>query len=105
MENENEMYNVIVSDIAAEMLLVHVRFLANVSEEAARKLIEEFKISAKSLETFPDRNPRIADLALPINKYRSLLLMKRYLVIYQIKIKRVYIDYIVDCRQNYRWFL
>jgi hypothetical protein len=40
---------------------------------------------------------------LPANKYRKLLVDKRYLLIYQIKDGTVYIDYILDCRQDYGW--
>jgi hypothetical protein len=105
MENENRSYIVSISDKASEMLVSHARFLANVSEEAAIKLIEDFKISAKSLERFPDRNPWISDSAMPVNKYRKLLFSNRYLLIYQIKQGMVYVDYIVDCRQDYRWLL
>jgi hypothetical protein len=105
MENENRSYMVSISDKASEMLVSHARFLANVSEEAAIKLIEDFKISAKSLERFQDRNPWISDSAMPVNKYRKLLFSNRYLLIYQIKQGMVYVDYIVDCRQDYRWLL
>lgn len=105
MEKADNRYTVIVSDKAAEMLVSHARFLANASAEAAQKLIDDFTVSAKSLETFPDRNPWITDLALPINKYRKLVFCKRYLMIYQIKNSTVYMDYIVDCRQDYRWLL
>jgi hypothetical protein len=69
------------------------------------KLIEDFKISAKSLERFPDYNPWISDSAMPVNKYRKLLFSNRYLLIYQIKQSIVCVDYIVDCRQDYRWLL
>ncbi|EST12553.1 hypothetical protein [Sporolactobacillus laevolacticus] len=41
MENENKRYTVIVSEKAAEILVSHARFLANVSEGAAKKLIED----------------------------------------------------------------
>lgn len=105
MESENKSHTVIISEKAAEMLLYHARFLANVSEEAAKILIEDFRVSAKSLESIPDRNPWLSDSALPINKYRKLIFCKRYLMIYQIKSGNVYIDYIVDCRQDYRWLL
>lgn len=105
MENEAKKYTVIVSEKAAEMLVFHARFLANVSEKATQKLIEDFTASVKSLETIPDRNPWLSDSALPINKYRKLLFCKRYLLIYQIKNDRVYVDYIVDCRQEYGWLL
>jgi hypothetical protein len=105
MENVDRKYMVSISDKASEMLISHAQFLANVSEEAAKNLIEDFKLSAYSLERFPDRNPWLSDSAMPINKYRKLLFSKRYLLIYQIKQGMVYVDYIVDCRQDYGWLL
>ena len=105
MEIENRKYIVIISERASEMLVSHTRFLAQVSEQAAQNLIEQFKVSAKSLEDFPERNPRLDVPAMPINKYRKLLLGKQYLLIYQIKGNVVYVDYIVDCRQDYEWLL
>jgi len=54
---------------------------------------------------FTDRNPWLSDSALPVNKYRKLLFQKRYLLIYQIKGNKVYVDYVIDCRQNYKWLL
>ncbi|CAM4355498.1 type II toxin-antitoxin system RelE/ParE family toxin [Paenibacillus alkaliterrae] len=105
MENANRSYTVIISDKASAMLVSHARFLAQVSVEAAQNLIDDFKASAKSLERLPDRNPWLSDSALPINKYRKLLLCKRYLLIYQIKDSMVFVDYVVDCRQDYGWLL
>lgn len=105
MESVDRKYIVIISDKASEMLVSHARFLAQVSEKAAQNLIEEFKVSAKSLEKLPDRNPWLSDPVVPVNKYRKLLICKRYLLIYQIKGGTVYIDYIVDCRQDYNWLL
>ena len=105
MEIENRKYIVIISERASEMLVSHTRFLAQVSEQAAQNLIEQFKVSAKSLEDLPERNPRLDVPAMPINKYRKLLLGKQYLLIYQIKGAAVYVDYFVDCRQDYKWLL
>jgi hypothetical protein len=105
MPNENKLFAVVVSERAAGMLVAHARFLANVSEEAAQNLIMDFQAAATSLENIPDRNPGFIDSALPINKYRKLLFGKRYLIIYQIKYDNVYVDYIVDCRQEYGWLL
>ena len=105
MEIENRKYIVIISERASEMLISHTRFLAQVSEQAAQNLIEQFKVSAKSLEDLLERNPRLDVPAMPINKYRKLLLSKQYLLIYQIKGNVVYMDYIVDCRQDYEWLL
>lgn len=49
MDNENNRYNVIISDKTTQMLVHHVRFLARVSESAASKLIEEFNEKASLL--------------------------------------------------------
>ncbi|HEY0828479.1 MAG TPA: type II toxin-antitoxin system RelE/ParE family toxin [Bacilli bacterium] len=105
MENEDKSYSVIISDKASEMLVSHARFLAEVSEEAAQNLVDDFRVTAKSLEKCPDRNPWLSDPVLPINKYRKLLLYRRYLLIYQVKNNTVFVEYIVDCRQNFGWLL
>jgi hypothetical protein len=105
METADKKYTVIISDEATQMLVSHSRFLAQVSEQATLNLITEFNEKAKSLERFPERNPLLSDPSLPINKYRKLLIYKRYLLIYQIKGSTVYVDAVVDCRQNYRWLL
>lgn len=105
MVNADNRYTVIVSDKAADMLVSHTRFIANVSDGAAKILIDDFTVSAKSLETLPDRNTWITDSALPINKCRKLIFSNRYMMIYQIKNSTVYVDYIIDCRQDYGWLL
>jgi len=105
MENTNKTYTVIVSENAANMLVSHAKFLANASLKAAQKLIKEFKTCARSLEELPDRNSWLFDTTMPINKYRKLLMSRQYLIIYQIKGNKVFIDYIVDCRQDYKWLL
>jgi plasmid stabilization system protein ParE len=105
MGNENNRYSVIISAKANQMLVDHARFLANVSEEAARNFIDEFKHSASSLELLPERNPWLTDPALPINKYRKLIFGKRYIIIYQIKSGKVYLDNVLDCRQDYKWLM
>jgi len=105
MANRDEKYIIIVSNTASEMLVSHARFLTKVSEQAAEILIEEFQAKAKSLAEFPEGNPWLSDSTLHINKYRKLLIYKRYLLIYQIKGKTVYVDYVLDCRQDYDWLL
>ncbi|CAA7601354.1 Hypothetical protein DEACI_2020 [Acididesulfobacillus acetoxydans] len=42
---------------------------------------------------------------IPAEKYRKLLLEKRYLLVYQIKESTVYADAVVDTRQDYGWLL
>lgn len=87
------------------MLIAHARFLAQVSETAALRLVSEFKINAQSLESMPERCAWLSDPMLPEHKYKKLLFEKRYLIVFQIKEHIVYIDAVVDCRQDYRWLL
>ena len=103
MDCENKRYTVVISDEARQMLISHARFLAQVSEHAATRLIEDFQVRAKSLEQFPERNPWLVDKLIPSGKYRKLLLEKRYLLVYQIKENVVYVDTVVDTRQDYGW--
>ena len=105
MDRENKLFTVVVSKEATQMLVSHARFLAQVSEVAALQLIEDFQSKAKSLEQFPERNPGVIDPLITPGKYRKLLLEKRYLLIYQIKGSVVYVDAVVDTRQDYGWLL
>ena len=105
MDSTNKLYTVIVSERATDMLIQHVRFLAQVSPEAADKLRSEIIGASKSLQNFPERHLEFSDPLLPSNKYRKMIVSRQYLLVYQVKGETVYIDYILDCRQNYQWLL
>ena len=51
----------------------------------------------------PNSNPWLIDEYIPKYKYRKKLAEKRYLLIYQVKDDTVYIEYILDCRQDFNW--
>jgi plasmid stabilization system protein ParE len=109
-DSSDKQYTVVISERAAEMLVSHVRFLAQVSEAAASRLIASFTKSADSLETRPEANPWLATPPslfhiVPEYKYRKLLFEKRYLMIYQVKGAKIHVDAVVDCRQDYWRFL
>ena len=101
----DKLYKVIITPKAAEMLIFHSRFIANVSEKAAVQFIKEFNQKAKSLEQFPERNPYVIDPMIQEGKYRKLTILKRYLLVYQIKDENIYVDALLDCRQDYKWLL
>lgn len=105
MSSSNKRLQVIISDRVGDMLVQHARFLAQVSIEGAEKFRMEIVEAAQSLQEFPERGSWLVNPLLPVNKYRKLLVSKRYLLIYQIKGETVYIDYLVDCRQDYGWLL
>ena len=105
MDSGNKKYTVKIQDPATNMLIYHTRFLAQVSESAAQRLVEEFYSKAKTLEYMPERCPWLTDDIIPRNKYRKLVFNKRYMLVFQVKGDKVYIDAIVDCRQDYSWLL
>lgn len=104
MERQNR-YRVIVSERAMQMLVSHAAFLAQVSPDAAERLTEEFEKTANSLETMPQRCPWLTGEYIPRNAYRFILFEKRYMIIFQIMDETIYVDYVVDCRQDYSWLI
>ena len=98
-------YSVVVSERAAQMLVSHASFLANVNVEAANRLTSEFVETANSLRNMPQRHPWLRGDYIPRNTYRFALFEKRYMLVFQIVDDIVYVDYVVDCRQDYRWLL
>jgi plasmid stabilization system protein ParE len=102
--SENK-YNVQVSETAAKMLVDHSAFLATVNEEAADRLTDSFEAAADSLQENPQRCPWFKRDEVPAKKYRFLLFEKRYMLIFQVCDKNVYVDYVLDCRQDYSWLL
>jgi len=98
-------YKVIISDRAKEMLGMHIRFLAQINKPAAMKLKSRIIEELRSLQDMPQRYPFFNENYIPANKYHKLYVENWYLVLYQIKDDIVYVDWIVDCRQDYRWLL
>lgn len=104
MERRNK-YRVIVSERAAQMLVSHAAFLAQVSPQAAERLTVEFEKAANSLEIMPQRCPWLVGEYIPRKAYRWIAFEKRYMIIFQIIDDVVYADAVVDCRQDYGWLL
>lgn len=104
MERQSK-YKVIVSEQAKQMLVNHAAFLAQNSLDAAERLVVSFEKAANSLDTMPQRCPWLTGEYIPGNIYRFLVFEKRYLLIFQVRDDIVYVDYIVDCRQDYGWLI
>jgi len=98
-------YKVIVSDRARQMLAGHILFLAQKSTAAARKTKNDLIDAIRSLSIMPERFPYLTAEFIPLNKYHKMFVEKYYLILYQIKDKTVFVDYIVDCRQDYEWLV
>ena len=98
-------YQVIISDRVRQMLGMHIRFLAQVNKPAAVKLKIRFLEELRSLQEMPQRYPFCNENYIPANKYHKLYVENWFLVLYQIKDDTVYVDWVVDCRQDYQWLI
>ena len=99
----DKMYRVEVSIRAAEMMVNHAAFLSEASAAAAERLTVNFEETAQSLSQFPNRGAWFGNEAFPYHKYRYLLFSKWYLMIYRVIEDTVFVDYVIDGRQDYHW--
>lgn len=100
---ENRKYKVIVSDRAKRMLGTHIRFMSQVSREAASEKKKELMTAMRSLSKMPQRFPFFEEMYITPNKYHKMFVEKYYLILYQIQDDTVYVEYILDCRRDYSW--
>ena len=100
MYNIEKEYFVSIDPAANDRMAEHLEFLARVSEEAANRLLDEMMENIRLLKTMPYRNPVYNRPYLPMDKYRYLVLGKRYRIIYQIDGDYVFVDDVQDIRQD-----
>lgn len=93
-------YTVTVSRRTDAMLVRHTRFLANVSVPAARGLTTEFEKVLDALEDNPFQFPVETEYELPPGQFRKALFCKRYKALFCVKGENVYLDAVLDCRQD-----
>ena len=93
-------YTVIVSRRADEMLIRHARFLAQVRVSAAKRMTAEFEKVLDTLEQNPFQFPPETGYDLPDGVYRKALFSKWYKAIFSVAEDTVYLDAVLDCRQD-----
>lgn len=98
-------YQVIISDRAKQMLGMHIRFLTQINKPAAQRMKKRFLEELRSWQEMPQRYPFFNENYIPANKYHKLYVENWFLLLYQIKDDTVYVDWIVDCRQDYQWLI
>ena len=98
-------YKVLVSPKAKEMLDEHIDFLAQVNKASARNKKNEIMKALRSLSDMPARFPLLESDYIKSGKYHKMYIEKWYLVLYQIIDDTVYVEYIIDCRENSSWLL
>ena len=90
---------------AREALGEIIAYIAADSLQNAQSIKADIIKAIRSLSVLPERAPFLDGEFIPYNKYRKLVIAKRFLVIYQFKDETVYVDYVVDCRQDYQWLI
>ena len=98
-------YNVEVSDRAKNMLGAHVKFLAQKSPSTARDVKDKIITAIRSLSSMLERCPFFDSDFVPRNKYHKMVVDSRYLLLFQIKDIVVFVDYVIDGRQDYSWLV
>ena len=94
-----------ISDRAKTMLGAHLKFAAQKSPSAARDVKVKIIAAIRSLSGMPERCPFFDGEFVPRNKYHKMVVDNRYLILYQIKDGTVFVDYIIDGRQEYSWLV
>ena len=102
---QNKLYEVKISEEAQRGLGKIVSFVALNSIQAAKLLKKDIVAEISSLKMFPERMPFLEGEFIPFNKYHKLVVRRNYLVIYQVKDDTVLVDYVIDCRQDYKWLI
>jgi hypothetical protein len=96
-------YKIIIARRADSMLLSHIEFLVRISPNTARNLLSGFKKIIYRLSDNPFQFPFTDDIdiqGIPANTYRKCMVQKRYKVIFLVENLNIYIDAIIDCRQE-----
>jgi plasmid stabilization system protein ParE len=105
MENLEQEFNIDVTANAREMLASHALFLSNVSDKAAERLVEQFHKEVNSFHTWPERYTWLDSPKVPKHTFRKILFEKHYFILYHVDGDTVYVDAMVDGRQEYSRFL
>ena len=105
MGNKDEEYEVKITDTAWTQMLEHARFLANVSVDAANRLVDDFNTVTDTLTQMPERCPWLMHDSIPFQKYRKIFIGKYHMVLFQVRGNMVYVSSVIDCRQDYSWLI
>ncbi len=93
-------YNVWWSETAENDLVSIIEYIARENTHQARKIFDEIKKRAESLNAFPDRGRMVPELQdQGITLYRELII-EPWRVMYRVSEDSVYVVSVLDSRQN-----
>ena len=88
---------ILISKNAKDDLYFYYYYKQKYSKSAAKKFFEDFNSSIQSLLLFPYMFPKFSTNS----SHRKILFNKKYLIIYFIEKDNIFIDSIINCKQNY----
>lgn len=94
-------YKVIASSNAASDIAECLRFVKNVSLEAAISLQQEFIKAFDRLTSFPEANPLFNKDDMSIGALHKMIVAKHYIILYIIEKDTVVIHRVLDSRRKY----
>ena len=97
---EMSKYRIEISGRVDAMLLSHIEFLARVSVPAAKAFRNAYAEIIHEIEVNPFQFPIETDPNLPDGLYRKALFAKRYKALFIVEDNIVFLDAVVDCRQD-----
>jgi hypothetical protein len=93
-------YTVIFSRYIDAQILYHFQFIANVSLPAAKRFRNDFGKIIKRIEENPFQFPIDDQFQFDGVSYRKALFGTWYKALFTIEGNAVYLDYVIDCRQE-----
>lgn len=86
-----------ISNKARDELYLHSLYKRKYSMLSSQKFFQDFNSSIKLLSNFPYMYPKIHSNS----DYRKVLFNKNFLIVYLINNNTIFIDSIINCKQNY----
>lgn len=88
---------ILISKKARKQLYLHAFYKSKYSKASSLQFLEDFNSSIQFLLLFPYMYPKISKNS----SYRKIIFNKKYIIIYFIENENIYIDSIINCKQNY----
>lgn len=101
--NEKRPYNIRISAKAKQQLGNFIYNLVKIDKTSAIEKANAFSQKIFSLTRDPKRFTIFEEMFIPPNQYFKMSISTDYFVLYQVRDNSVLVEYILDCREKYKW--
>jgi len=98
-------FRVVISEYVFESILDIYRRICHNSLSGAEHVRKEIILSMQSLEEFPERYPYYEAVSIKDKQLRKMVVLKRYLIFYEVVGSEVRIYRVVDGKRDYEYLL